>query len=137
MTIALDLDGVVHWYRRGWQDGTIYDEPMPGAIEGIHHLLRQDAVFILTTRDPAQVVPWLQQFGLDVTADERCRTCLDTGRPRACPDCKGTGRIMSWTRRGLLLVTNRKLPALVYVDDRALRFESWTQTLADVAAVTA
>lgn len=31
---------------------------------------------------------------------------------------------------GMLLVTNRKLPAVAYVDDRAVRFESWNQTLA-------
>lgn len=137
MTISCDFDGVIHRYGRGWADGSIYDAPMPGAIDGLNHLLRQDAVFILTTRDPEPVMSWLQPHGFDVTADDRCTTCLDPARSGACPDCKGTGRISSWTVRGVLLVTNRKLPALRYVDDRALRFESWAQTLADIDGVTA
>ena len=34
--------------------------------------------------------------------------------------------------RARVLVTNRKLPANVYIDDRGLRFVSWDQTLADL-----
>jgi hypothetical protein len=44
------------------------------------------------------------------------------------PDCA------YWQQRHTLLVTNRKLGAALYVDDRALRFTGdWTATLADVA----
>lgn len=38
-----------------------------------------------------------------------------------------------WSERGQLLVTNRKLPAVAYIDDRGIRFESWDQALADLA----
>lgn len=137
MTYSCDFDGVVHRYGRGWADGSIYDGPMPGAIDGLNHLLDQDAVFILTARDPQQVVPWLQGYGFDATADERCRTCPDPDRPCACPDCNGSGQLTTWTVRGQLLVTCRKLPALRYIDDRALHFVDWNQTLADLAGVSA
>lgn len=136
MTFSVDFDGVIHRYRRGWGDGSIYDGPVPGAIAGLNELLLQDAVFVLTSRNPEPVRSWLQQFEFDVTTDERCRTCLDPARPGTCPHCKGSGQLTSWTQRGLLLVTGRKLPALRYVDDRALRFESWEQTLADLADLT-
>jgi hypothetical protein len=37
-----------------------------------------------------------------------------------------------WTTCGILLVTNRKLSAAAYLDDRAVRFTSWAQALADL-----
>jgi len=60
---------VGHRYSRGWQDGTIYDEPVPGAIAGLRRLQRRYAVDVFTSREVEQVVPWLQARGLDVAAD--------------------------------------------------------------------
>lgn len=111
MTIAVDFDGVIHGYSRGWADGTIYDPPMPGAIEGLRELMAQDSVFIFTTRDPFHVARWIREHGLVAETD------VDPERT-------------FWNERGTVLVTNRKLAAVVYIDDRALRFESWPQTLA-------
>lgn len=36
--IAVDFDGVIHGYSKGWQKGLIYDEPVPGAKEGMENL---------------------------------------------------------------------------------------------------
>jgi hypothetical protein len=109
MTIAVDFDGVIHAYSKGWADGTIYDEPMPGALEGLRQLLDQTAVFIFTTRDVGQVAAWLLARGFHV------RTGHDGP---------------FWNERGPLLVTNEKLAATAYLDDRAVRFENWDQALA-------
>ncbi len=150
MTIAVDFDGVIHAYSRGWQDGSIYDPPLPGALDGLRQLMERDAVFVFTARHPEQVMPWLEGFGFDATTDERCETCqgegggqevdLD-GRPVApaweCDRCKGSGLLMFWNQRGQLLVTNRKLAATAYLDDRAVRFTNWDQALADLAPVQA
>lgn len=107
-TIAVDFDGVIHQYSRGWQDGTIYDPPMPGAIEALERLHRRYRVVILTTRvNPdmpggneqlKRVIDWLEEQGFEegVHFDE---------------------------------VTHAKPPAVVYIDDRALHFTSWDQTL--------
>ena len=105
-TVAVDFDGVIHRYSRGWQDGTIYDGTMPGAIEGLKRLQRRYAVFVFTSREVEQVVPWLETFGLDAAAD-------------------GPPYPQFWNHQDQILVTNRKLPAVAYIDDRAVRFTTW------------
>jgi hypothetical protein len=113
-TVAVDFDGVIHAYSKGWQDGTIYDEPVPGAFDGLRSLMDRYAVFIHTSRDPAPVGRWVRQrSGIETEWFEDRRNPLSF-----------------WNGRGSLLVTNLKLPAIAYIDDRAVRFESWEQSLA-------
>lgn len=109
MTIAVDFDGVIHAYSLGWCDGSIYDPPMPGALDGLHAVMDQDAVFVHTAREPEPVAEWLTAHGFT------CQT--DHDGP-------------FWNHRGVLLVTNRKLAATAYLDDRAVRFTNWDQALA-------
>ncbi|MFJ9114445.1 hypothetical protein ACIRJO_02730 [Streptomyces sp. NPDC102394] len=135
MTVAVDFDGVVHGYSRGWADGTIYDPPLPGAIDALHLLMDEHPVFIFTTREPEQVRAWLAEYGFDATTDERCSHCSrrgDSGNPADCSYCKGSGLLTFWNPRGQLLVTNRKLAAEVYIDDRALHFQNWDQALLEL-----
>jgi hypothetical protein len=115
MSLAVDFDGVIHRYSRGWQDGSIYDQPMDGAIDGLRALMDVEAVFVFTSREPDQVARWLAGYGFQVVAD--------TG--------PAPGRHF-WNQRGVLLVTNRKLPARAYLDDRAVPFTSWGQALKDL-----
>jgi hypothetical protein len=119
-TVAVDFDGVIHRYSRGWQDGTIYDEPVEGAFDALGTLMRHHAVFIHTTRGRGQVARWIEQ------------------RTGYSIECVTRVHLLPWKRRfwnerGVLLVTNRKLPALAYVDDRGIRFETWDQALSDLA----
>lgn len=116
MTISVDFDGVIHQYSQGWQDGTIYDPPMPGALDGLRMLMEYDAVFILTTRDVHQVATWLNEHGIHPVIT---MNTFEDEKP-------------FWHARGTLLVTNRKLAANVYLDDRALRFTTWERALRDI-----
>lgn len=110
-TIAIDFDGVIHAYSQGYQDGSIYDMPVPGAIEALKFLMSKYCVFIFTARDVNEVIPWLESYGF--------KTDRDNGSP-------------TWETEGILLVTNRKLPALIYVDDRGLRFYSWETAVSQI-----
>lgn len=105
-TIAVDFDGVIHKYGKGWHDGTIYDELMPGALKGIRELQKRYAVYVFTSRHTAPVGLWMIDQGLG---------------PVAIDD--GTAEF--WNRQDAILVTNRKLPAVAYIDDRVVRFTSW------------
>lgn len=110
MTVAVDFDGVIHLYSKGWHDGTIYDDPVPGALDGIRKIMSRDgmnqAVFIFTCRDIVQVAEWL-------STKIRVPIVVDDGLHRF------------WGDRGSILVTNRKLPAMAYLDDRAVVFQEW------------
>ena len=46
--IAIDFDGVIHKSSKGFHDGTIYDDPVDGAIESIK-LLSKDFTLIIYT----------------------------------------------------------------------------------------
>ena len=51
LTIAIDFDGVLHRYSKGWNGGEIYDSPVPGAKEALQKL--KDAghkLYIFSTR---------------------------------------------------------------------------------------
>lgn len=117
-TIAVDFDGVIHKYSRGWGDGSIYDDPIPGAFSSLELLMTRDPVFVHTSRNPKQVARWIEQRS---SYTIECTTRM----PR-----KWWGRREHfWNVRGFLLVTNRKLPAKVYIDDRAIRFTTWDEIL--------
>jgi hypothetical protein len=138
-TLAIDFDGVLHAYGDGWRDGSIYDSPVPGSIEALVSLRSRFALFVHTARDPEQTAAWLAfhyplgfviekptregvirrvGFGRDVNG-QTSATVLDELSEAA----------KFWDDREHVLVTDRKLPALAYIDDRAIRFVNWRQTL--------
>lgn len=110
-TIAVDFDGVIHAYSRGWHDGTCYDKPMAGAEEALKLLLRSHSVFILSTRSPLDIITWFarEMPGLQVGGIH--------------PDAA------FWDSATAIGITNRKLPAIAYIDDRGLRFTHWRDML--------
>lgn len=95
-TIAVDFDGVIHSYRTPWMGhGVIPDIPVPGAIEWLNEISKSFRVVFHTTRGSCGV---------------------------------GKAAVMMWLRRhgytatGAITVTNEKIPAIVYIDDRGYRF---------------
>lgn len=114
-TIAVDFDGVIHDYTLGWHDGTIYGGLVPGAVEALRALMTGNPVFVFTSRDVVEVADW-------ITKNTGIVTLPENGRYGPQP----------WDEMDVLLVSNTKHPAVVYIDDRALRFVSWTQTMSDL-----
>lgn len=104
-TVSIDFDGVIHAYSRGWHDGTCYDEPMPGALDAIRGWLGVRPVAVMTARPVHMVADWLVGHlpGVPLIVDHGCT--LD-----------------HWASLDGILITNRKIIAEHYIDDRALRF---------------
>jgi len=114
-TIAIDFDGVIHKYSRGWQNGTIYDNAVQGTHEALMNLMKDYAVYIFTTRDVKEVVDWMNTIFWG-KGEMGFRT---VPIPENVKFWQGTE----------LGVSNRKLPAIAYVDDRAIRFTNWKDIL--------
>ena len=107
--VAIDFDGVVHRNSKGFHDGTVYDPPMEGAIEAIK---------------------WFASQGLDIvlfTAKVKPDRPLVNGKT-------GEELIWEWLAKYeinsyIKEITCEKPRAIVYIDDRGIRFESWEQTI--------
>ncbi len=125
-TIAIDFDGVIHAYSKGWHDGTIYDEPIPGAFEAIKAYMDQGyAVYILSTRKPRQILKWFKAHNHLGYHDAMAGPDYPNDWVQVYGyDAEKIGwRTKFWNKDHVLGVTNRKLPAIAYIDDRAVKFD--------------
>lgn len=118
-TVAIDFDGVIHAYSKGWHDGTLYDGPAPGAAVALAELMEHYAVYVFTTRSALEVHQWFW----DNLPDIRTGVVFDRHEE-------------FWNERGKLLITSRKLPAIAYIDDRAVHHTGdWDATIKAVTAL--
>ena len=74
--IAIDFDGVIHNFDRGWYDGTCYGKPISGSLEAIKELSNTFNVIIFTSKalpdrplvnnktGKQLVVEWLQKYNI-------------------------------------------------------------------------
>ena len=77
-TIAIDFDGVLHRYSKGWHDGTIYDDAVDDAKECTEKILKEGyTIVIFSTRHAEQISMWLGQYL------PHLRECEIFSKPRA------------------------------------------------------
>lgn len=107
-TICVDFDGVIHSYSSGWKGTTnIVDPPTPGSREFLATLLnRQWDVVIFSTR-----ARW---FWGRMAIRSWIREHWESDWHEA-----PTG----WPGFESIKITAHKPPALIYLDDRAVRFD--------------
>lgn len=107
-TLAIDFDGVIHDHNLGFHDGTVYGDPIPGAIEAVKKLSKKYKIVIFTCKanpkrplidgktGPELIWEWLEKHDL--------KSCVED-------------------------VTYDKINALYYIDDKAISFNNWDNTL--------
>lgn len=100
--ISVDFDGVIHGYSKGFDDGSIYDEPVEGVVEALENLKKKYYIYVNSQRSGTPegkkaIEDYLIKYGIPF--DE---------------------------------VSLTKPPAKFYIDDRAIRFKNWEQTVKDL-----
>tara|TARA_R100000458_G_C8277769_1_gene253440 strand:+ start:3549 stop:4544 length:996 start_codon:yes stop_codon:yes gene_type:complete len=49
-TVAVDFDGVIHTFDKGWHDGTCYGEPIEGSLDALKELSKVYRIVIFTAK---------------------------------------------------------------------------------------
>jgi ribonucleotide monophosphatase NagD (HAD superfamily) len=111
MTIAVDFDGVLHLYSKGWNGGEIYDEVVPGAKQAMEQLKAAGhKIYIFSTRSN-------KIFHKEGNQDKLMKDWLEKNE---IPFDK--------------IWTFGKPMADLFIDDRAIGFRgNWQQTIKEVA----
>lgn len=107
-TICIDFDGVIHDDYLGFHDGTLYGDPISGAIDAIKSLSTKYIVIIYTCKANPDRPLVDNKTGIDLIWD-----WLEKHKIKECVSD----------------ITFNKPAALAYIDDKAVRFENWDKTL--------
>jgi len=110
--IAVDFDGVIHNFNKGWHDGTCYGDPIEGSLEAIKELYKDWNIIIFTAK----------------------------GRPdRPLVNGKtGIELVEEWLDKHDVLqyvdeITWEKPRAEYYIDDKGIKFDNnWDEILKEV-----
>ena len=114
INIGVDFDGVIHRCSKGYYDGTIYDDPIPGSYEALERLSEKYTVIMFS-------------------AKARADRGLVNGKT-------GIEIIWEWLvkhdmAKFVSKVTAEKPRARFYIDDKAIRFTDWESTFKTIEQI--
>ena len=112
--MAIDFDGVIHNFDKGWHDGSCYGDPLPGSLQAIKRLSERYNIIIFT-------------------AKAKPSRPLVNGKT-------GTELVREWLTKHNVMqyiqdITSEKPRAKIYIDDNGYRFESWDETIKDLEEI--
>ena len=109
--IGIDFDGVIHKNSKGFFDGTVYDEPIKGSLEALKRISKKYDIIIFTAKAKK-----------------------DRGKINGKT---GTEMVWEWLKKYKMDsyvkdVTSEKPRAVAYIDDKAIRFDTWENVLNEI-----
>lgn len=111
-TIAVDFDGVIHGYSKGWQDGSIYDPPKEDAAAALNVLKNLGfKIVIYSTRNYDKIINGKEEKNQIVEIENylnKYKIPYDE----------------IWNQPGKPL-------CVCFIDDNAVQFTNWKQALGD------
>lgn len=132
-TVAIDFDWVIHKYSKGWQDGACYDDEVDGVFQTIQELMKNYTVFIFSTRNPKQIKKWMKERIMQIYMGDNPGDPEDWSFPKygyTVEVIPWWSSVKFWNKENVVGITRKKLPAICYIDDRALRFNGdWKETI--------
>lgn len=107
--VAIDFDGVIHNNNLGYKDGSIYGDPIGGAIESIKLIHSKGIKIIIYSC--------------------KCHPCRPLYKNK-----NGSTLIWEWLekydiKKYIEDVVWGKPHAVVYIDDKGYRFKNWNSTI--------
>ena len=108
--IAIDFDGVIHNFDKGWHDGTCYGEPLPGSLEAIKFLSKKYNIIIFTAKAKSNRPLVNGKTGIELVEEWLKKY-----------------NIMQYVKE----ITSDKPRAKIYIDDNGYRFNDWDKALKD------
>jgi len=110
--LAIDFDGVIHDFNKGYHDGTCYGDALPGSIQAIRTLSKKYKIIIFT-------------------AKAKPNRPLVNGKT-------GVQLVQEWLEKHDVLdcvfeITAEKPRAVLYIDDNGYRHTNWEDTLSFIA----
>jgi hypothetical protein len=106
--IAIDFDGVIHTFDKGFYDGTCYGAPIDGSLEAIKKISKSYNIIIFT-------------------AKAKPSRPLVNGKT-------GTELVQEWLEKHNVMqyvseITAEKPRSQIYIDDKGYHFKNWNDTM--------
>ena len=106
--LAIDFDGVIHNFDKGYHDGTCYGDPIEGSLQAIKDLSEEYNIVIFT-------------------AKAKPSRPLVNGKT-------GTELVQEWLEKYNVMqyvseITSEKPRSQIYIDDKGYHFQNWNDTL--------
>lgn len=113
--IAIDFDGVIHSFEYGYHDGTIYGTPIPGSKESLERLSQKFTLILYTAKAKPDRPLVNGKTGIELVQEWLEKYELD---------------------KYFVEITAEKPRCLCYIDDKAIQFTSWDNTLEELKKFT-
>lgn len=112
--IGIDFDGVIHANSKGFFDGTVYDDPIPGSYEALEAISKKYTIVVFSAKARADRMLINDKTGIEL--------------------------IWEWLEKHNMSqfvkeVTAEKPRAVAYIDDKAVTFNGWESTFSALEAL--